>query len=274
MNELQTQINLKQKLDKIDKQVYGEVFEGFCGSRLRILIAMWEKGEVIISDFRGGKIRTWNKLSIETGRSDKSLKRWHDLYKKCPDKEKYIRIAEKQAEEWTEKVLKLGWEALLLSGSKEWYTPKEYIDSVYEVLSEIDLDPASCKEANRTVKAKKFYSKEDDALSCSWIGKIFLNPPYGNDGPPFVEKLIQEIKAGNVIEAILLVNSRATDAEWYQPLYNGLICFTDHRIDFDSPDEKNTSSTHGSCFIYFGPNEKKFADSFSKHGSILKRFNG
>lgn len=165
-------------------------------------------------------------------------------------------------------------EALLLSGSKEWFTPKEYIDSVYEVLSEIDLDPASCEEANRTIKAKKFYTKEDDGLSYPWMGKIFLNPPYGNDGPPFVEKLIQEIKAENVNEAILLVNSRATDAEWFQPLYDGIICFTDHRIDFDSPNEKNTSSTHGSCFIYFGNNEKIFAKSFLKHGSILKRFNG
>lgn len=273
MNELQSRKNLKQKLDKIDKRVHGEVFEGFCGSRLRILIGMWEKGEAI-AEYRGVNSASFYELEIKTGRQRESLKKWHDLYKKCPDKEKYTRIAEKQAEEWTEKALKLNWEAVLLSGSKEWYTPKEYIDSVYEVLSEIDLDPASCKEANQTIKAQKFYTKEDDGLSKPWMGKVFLNPPYGNDGPPFVEKLIQEYKTENITEFILLVNSRATDAEWFQPLYDGFICFTDHRIDFDSPEEKNTSSTHGSCFVYFGHNEKKFAESFSKHGSILKRFNG
>lgn len=186
---------------------------------------------------------------------------------------KDIGISKRIANIWL-KVFELGWQALLLSGSKEWYTPKEYIDSVYEVLSEIDLDPASCEEANHTIKAQKFYTKEDDGLSHPWIGKVFLNPPYGEDGPPFIEKLIQEYKTENVTEFILLVNSRATDAEWFQSLYDGIICFTDHRIDFDSPEEKNTSSTHGSCFVYFGHNEKKFAESFSKYGSILKRFNG
>lgn len=45
-------LNLKQKLDEIDKQVYGEVFDGFYESRLRVLIGMWEKGEAI-AEYRG-----------------------------------------------------------------------------------------------------------------------------------------------------------------------------------------------------------------------------
>ena len=211
------------------------------------------------------------KLAIRTGRPPKVGKKFptYSWEGYCKD----IGISKRIANIWL-KIFELGWEAVLLSGSKEWFTPKEYIESIRQVLGEIDLNPASCKQANQTIKAKKFYSMEDDGLSHLWHGKVFLNPPYGNDGPPFVEKLIEEIKAGNVTEAILLVNSRATDAEWFQPLYDGIICFTDHRIDFDSPIEKNTSSTHGSCFIYFGQNERKFAQSFIEHGTILKRFNG
>ncbi len=166
------------------------------------------------------------------------------------------------------------WQNALLSGSPEWYTPNEYLDSVHEVLGEIDLDPASCGQANKTVKAYKFYSKEDDGLSYPWYGKIFLNPPYGNDGPPFVQKLIDEFRKGNVTEAILLVNARSTDAKWYQPLFDEVLCFTNHRLDFDSPDGKEINSTFGSCFVYFGKNRKKFVEVFSKYGAVVEKFNG
>lgn len=73
-------LNLKQKLDEIDKQVYGEVFDGFCGSRLRILIGMWEKGKAIVS-FLGGVKTTpsWRELEKQTGRGDDALKKWHDI---------------------------------------------------------------------------------------------------------------------------------------------------------------------------------------------------
>jgi ParB family transcriptional regulator, chromosome partitioning protein len=41
-----------------------------------------------------------------------------------------------------------------------------------------DLDPASCEEANQTVKATKFYGAADNGLEHEWYGKIWLNPPY------------------------------------------------------------------------------------------------
>ena len=97
-----------------------------------------------------------------------------------------------------------------------------------------------------------------------------MNPPYGRAGPQFIEKLYHEL-GSTVEEAIVLVNSRATDAAWFQPMFEGTICFTDHRIDFNSPEEKQTSSTHGSCFVYFGPNKDKFAKIFSKFGNVVKR---
>ncbi len=62
----------------------------------------------------------------------------------------------------------------------EWYTPPEIIELVRTVLGEIDLDPASCIEAQRTVMAKRFYTKHNDGLCQKWLGRVFLNPPYSN----------------------------------------------------------------------------------------------
>ena len=53
------------------------------------------------------------------------------------------------------------------TGENEWYTPAEYIEAVRDVLKVIELDPASSSLANETVKAKRFYSKEDDGLNQS-----------------------------------------------------------------------------------------------------------
>ena len=61
---------------------------------------------------------------------------------------------------------------MLQSISNDWYTPDKYIESVREVLGDIDLDPASCEEANEVVKAKVFYDESDDGLSLDATKRI------------------------------------------------------------------------------------------------------
>ncbi len=166
----------------------------------------------------------------------------------------------------------IAWKGILESKDIEWWTPKKYIVAVRKVLGTIDLDPASSILANKVVQAKKIFTEKDDGLKQEWSGRVFLNPPYGGTaGAAFAEKLYESL-GSDVDEAILLVNSRATDAEWFQKCFNGLICFTHHRIDFDSPNKKISSSTHGSCFVYFGPNEDKFAKEFGGFGNVVKRW--
>jgi hypothetical protein len=69
----------------------------------------------------------------------------------------------------------------LSNKSYEWYTPKHIIDMVLEVFPHIDLDPFSSEEANQTVGAYVYLTKEDDALSVSWdrfdCEYVFVNPP-------------------------------------------------------------------------------------------------
>jgi hypothetical protein len=152
--------------------------------------------------------------------------------------------------------------------SNEHYTPKKYIEAARVVLGEIDLDPASCEEANQIVKAKKFFSIEDDGLEQEWYGNVWLNPPYGGLGGKFIEKLCASYKEGKVTAAITLVNAHCTDTIWFQSLWDGCLCFTDHRINFVS-DGTRSGSTHGSVFAYFGSEQDKFIETFTDFGRCV-----
>ena len=69
---------------------FKEVSVGFYESRLKIETGMWEKGKSV-SLFRGVKGETsFRQLEQQTGRKQENLKKWHSLYQKYPDKEKFI----------------------------------------------------------------------------------------------------------------------------------------------------------------------------------------
>lgn len=161
---------------------------------------------------------------------------------------------------------------MVSSETNEWYTPEDYILTAKKVLGFIDLDPASCVSANNVVGAARYFSKEDDGLEHPWAGKVWLNPPYADLGPKFVKKLLEEYEAGNVTEAILLVNSHSTDAKWFEPLFQHTVCFTNHRSRFWNEDGVGGSPTHGSLFAYLGPNKDRFALEFGKFGSVLQPY--
>jgi hypothetical protein len=161
---------------------------------------------------------------------------------------------------------------IVASTENEWYTPAKYVEAAREVLGGIDLDPASSNQANQTVQATRFYTVDEDGLHQPWSGRVWLNPPYGRLAGAFTGRLVLEYGAGEVGAAILLVNAHCTDTDWFQPLWDYRLCFTDHRIDFDSAGrEKNTTSTHGSVFVYLGPDNEAFQKRFSEFGAVVKR---
>jgi ParB-like chromosome segregation protein Spo0J len=162
---------------------------------------------------------------------------------------------------------------LVLSTENEWYTPVRYLDAARAVLGGIDLDPASSPAANEVVRAATFYTSGDDGLALPWKGRVWLNPPYGDLPGKFVGRLLEEWEAGNVSAAVVLVNSHCTDTGWFQPLWQHTLCFTHHRIDFESAGrEKTSTSTHGSVFVYVGDERPTFAERFAEFGAVVRRW--
>ena len=155
------------------------------------------------------------------------------------------------------------------TGENEWYTPAKYIEATREVMQGIDLDPASSDVAQKTVKATKYYTIADDGLSQEWAGRVWMNPPYSKELiGQFTAKLIAEIKAGRVSQAVVLVNN-ATETAWCQQLlsFSSATCFVASRIRFENADgEPANSPLQGQVFVYFGESPAIFISTFAQLG--------
>lgn len=174
------------------------------------------------------------------------------------------------------------------SNSNEWFTPVPIIEAARQLMGGIDLDPASCAEANQRIRAGTYFDELENGLWVKnitgqvfprhWYGKVFLNPPYGwnehheSNQDVWSSRLIGEYNTGHTTEAVLLVNAQTAE-QWFQPLWKYPICFTSKRLKFDLPTgmKRKNGPTHGNAIVYFGPPEKyvTFRRLFSQFGPVV-----
>lgn len=160
----------------------------------------------------------------------------------------------------------------ICTGKNEWYTPAEYVEAAREVMGGIDLDPATCSFAQKTVQAGKFFTAESDGLTKDWKGRIWLNPPYAKPLiDNFVTKLVGEVEADRVEQAILLTHAH-TDTGWFHRAVQSCsaICFTKGRVKFYDENGVANSPPEGHSFLYFGRAVDRFTEVFSRFGFVAQ----
>ncbi|QVQ57048.1 methyltransferase [Anabaena phage Elbi] len=94
----------------------------------------------------------------------------------------------------------------------EHYTPRAIIDYTALLIGEIELDPASDDVGNRVVKAKRYFTKDDDGYSKDWVANtVFCNPPgrtKDNMTAPgqsdWFLKMVREHRKGNFKEGVFI----------------------------------------------------------------------
>ena len=157
------------------------------------------------------------------------------------------------------------------SGENEWYTPSAYIEAARSVMGGIDTDPASCAQANATVKAGKYFDAKADGLSKKWHGRVFMNPPYAQPLiANFAKAVAEKFSNKEITEAIVLVNN-ATETEWFNEMikHASAVCFPNGRIRFVNKEGKPSGAPlQGQAVLYFGSKIQKFISEFKSFGWI------
>lgn len=240
------------------------------------IMARWRFGRELLAEriANGGNQLPHGRLeevSKAIGKKEREI-RYRVQFAALYDTEEKVGTAVLTFSSWNEIREHLAVKGIRSSRDHEWYTPPGYLEAARAVLGTIDLDPASSHHANRTVGATTIYTADDDGLSRPWYGNVWLNPPYGTLTGQFIARLVDHYHDGDVLAAIALVNAHCTDTDWFQPLWDHTLCFTDHRIDFDAADRpKTSSSTHGSVFAYLGPDIDGFGAAFAPFGAVVRR---
>ena len=157
------------------------------------------------------------------------------------------------------------------TGEHEWYTPEEFVNAARQVLGTITLDPASSEIANKTVKARRYFTKDNDGLSKKWSGRIWMNPPYeGKVIIQFIAKLVKSLP--DIEQAIVLVNN-ATETKWFQSMATeaDAVCFPAGRIRFIGPKGDKGSPLQGQAILYFGDQSSRFVNAYNQFGVCYER---
>lgn len=132
------------------------------------------------------------------------------------------------------------------SGKDEWLTPRYITDA----LGPFDLDP--CSPINRPWDtASRYYTQLDDGLFHDWEGRVWCNPPYGNETNKWMKKLAAH---GN---GIALIFAR-TETKTFFDNVGGLadcVFFFKKRLKFYHVSGKEADCAGApSCLIGYGKN--------------------
>ena len=160
--------------------------------------------------------------------------------------------------------------------NNSWGTPPHFIESARKVMGSIDVDPASNDEAQLRVKAGTYYTEENSAFGNVWLGNVWLNPPYGRGlAKPFINQVVKDYVVGDVIQAVVLLNSVYSSAWWKEseiPQECSAICLPDHRIAFINPatGEPEKGNDREQIITYLGDNPDLFCEEFNQYGLCCK----
>jgi phage N-6-adenine-methyltransferase len=130
------------------------------------------------------------------------------------------------------------------SATDEWATPQDFYD-VVNAEFRFDLDACAL---DSSAKCERYFTPETDGLAQEWTGTVWMNPPYGDVIPQWVEKAHRSAVAGATV--VCLVPSRTDTAWFHDHCFPGEVRFIRGRLRFGGAD---ASAPFPSCLVVLGP---------------------
>jgi hypothetical protein len=131
--------------------------------------------------------------------------------------------------------------------TNDWITPKYIIDA----LGPFDLDPCECLQQPWPC-AREAYNVNHDGLKMPWFDRCWVNPPYGEEAWPFLERLASHRNGIGLIFG--RTETKLFNAHVWQQA--DAILFLAGRLTFFKPDGQKGGGNSGgpSVLIAYGEN--------------------
>ena len=131
------------------------------------------------------------------------------------------------------------------TGTSRWLTPPH----IPAALGEFDLDP--CGAPGHSLAARTYQIDDgEDGLMLPWFGRVWLNPPYGREAEPFLERMADHDNG------TALVFARTETRVFHRLVWERAtaILFLEGRISFLDPQGVVAKANSGapSCLIAYG----------------------
>lgn len=129
-----------------------------------------------------------------------------------------------------------------------WLTPLHILDA----LGPFDLDPCACMEPRPWPTAARHYTRLENGLLQPWVGRVWLNPPYG--APSVVAPWMRRMAEHG--DGIALIFARTETEVFFETVWGraDAVMFLRGRLFFHYPDGRKASNNSGapSALIAYG----------------------
>ena len=158
----------------------------------------------------------------------------------------------------------------------DYYTPAEIVATAREAMGGIDLDPATHWVAAREHGITNYYHQYKSAFDNPWSGRVWINPPYGENGRWFAE-IIKYWDRGDIKQLCYLSPVWAFNTAIAKPIIarsSAMILLSPTpkfwgrhkggRIVDAGSEELGVNHPH--FILYMGDRAREFKDAFTKYG--------
>ncbi len=128
-----------------------------------------------------------------------------------------------------------------------WATPQDFFDKL-NAQYQFTIDVCALPE---NAKCDHFYTPEIDGLKQTWVGRCWMNPPYGREIGNWMKKAYQSSLEGATV--VCLVPARTDTHWWHEYAMKAEIKFIRGRLKFGN---SNNSAPFPSAIVVFNPIQK------------------
>lgn len=152
--------------------------------------------------------------------------------------------------------------------SDEYATPRSFVGPIADAVGGFDLDPTSGAEDVPIASTR--YTKDDDGLSQTWFGRVWLNPPF-SEKTAFLEKCITEWRDGNIDLAVVLLPVDTSTGWFHEHVAStaSVVWFKKGRLSFDGAGGRNRNPNFGVMLAVYGEAPDSLLDHLDRHGVVF-----